>query len=325
LLKVVKTDTYAIMFDQSTGEEIMSGINGHEDPFSLRYPSLMDIGIMGHCQNDCYFCYQGEEQEPNMKLDDFKKIIDQSGEVNQIALGGRGDPNKHENFEEIIDYAVVNGIIPNYTTSGIDLTDTEVEVSKMCGAVAVSDYGRDFTYDALNKFIDAGIKTNIHQVLSKYTFEKSSKILLNVDVWEGKFDRNKLNAIIFLLFKPQGRGKNLNDHVLDKQQIKDFRYLTKTATDLPFKIGMDSCMVNMIKQVDSLSSEERIYMDTCEGARMSTYISPNMLLMPCSFGCRDDWGVDINETPIREAWNSELFELFRSKLSQKDDVCPFGF
>lgn len=139
-IKLVETDKYAIVFNPKTGEEILTGINGHPDPFVLDYPSMLDIGIMGHCDNKCSFCYQGDKWEENMSLEGFKLIIDQSkGYVNQIALGGRGDPNQHEHFEEILKYAVDNNIIPNYTTSGIRLSDDQIKVSKKyCGAVAVS-------------------------------------------------------------------------------------------------------------------------------------------------------------------------------------------
>jgi biotin synthase-like enzyme len=130
---------YAIMFNTKTGFEVIQGINGKDDPFSLELPSLLDVGIMGHCVHSCPFCYQGHAEEPNMTLHNFKVIVDATKHhVNQIALGGRGDPNHHENFAEIVEYTRKNGMVPNYTTSGIDLTDEQIEISKLCGAVAVS-------------------------------------------------------------------------------------------------------------------------------------------------------------------------------------------
>jgi MoaA/NifB/PqqE/SkfB family radical SAM enzyme len=145
--KVFKNSNYEIFFASSSGLEIMRGVNGKEDPFSLYLPSLLDVGIMGHCKNKCSFCYQGHSNRPNMNIEDFKSIIDQvKHHTNQVALGGRGDPNQHENFEEIISYARKNEVVPNYTTSGIDLTDEQIEISKMCGAVAVSDYEQSYTY-----------------------------------------------------------------------------------------------------------------------------------------------------------------------------------
>ena len=122
-------------FEPKTGFMIRSGIykDGKEtavDPFMRSFPSLIDCGIMGSCIHGsgglCALagteCYQsgGKKQLPNMSLEDYKNIINQSkGKVWEIALGGRGDPNKHENFKEILEYTRENGIIPNYTTSGL--------------------------------------------------------------------------------------------------------------------------------------------------------------------------------------------------------------
>lgn len=114
------------------------------------YPELIDVGIMGSCTHGInglcrkagVECYQNGlgVRKPNMTLEDFTSIAEQSkGKVNQIALGGRGDPNKHEKFKQICKVCRENNIVPNYTTSGLGLTQQEVEWTKyFCGAVAVS-------------------------------------------------------------------------------------------------------------------------------------------------------------------------------------------
>ena len=118
--KCFQNDDYILLFDTNLGIELLQGANGKGDPFVLELPSLLDIGIMGTCTHKCKICYQGHVNRPNMTLDNFKAIIDEvSHHVNQVALGGRGDPNKHENFRQIIEYCLKKGVVPNYTTSGI--------------------------------------------------------------------------------------------------------------------------------------------------------------------------------------------------------------
>ena len=227
------------MFNSETGFEILQGVNGNPDPFSLDFPSLLDIGIMGHCLNRCPVCYQGDDEQPHMELETFKKIIDQAkNHVTQIALGGRGDPNLHPNFGEIISYARTNGVVPNYTTSGNSLTDGQIELSKICGACAVSDYDRPFTYSAINRFIDSGIKTNIHFILSTERFERACRLLDGEDIWNGQFDISKLNAVVFLLFKPQGRSKNRYDLIPSDDQIK---ILLQAANEAPSAHNQQPC------------------------------------------------------------------------------------
>ena len=80
----------------------------------------------------------------NMTLVDYESIMKQSkSKVFQVALGGAGDPNKHENFDEILALTRAYGIIPNMTTSGHNITDMEINsIRRYCGAVAVSFYSR---------------------------------------------------------------------------------------------------------------------------------------------------------------------------------------
>lgn len=143
------------LFNDETGTLIRSNIldNGIETgqlPPMRSFPELIDIGIMGACdagktglcRNAGVDCYQRgiSSCEKNMDFDDYSAIINQcKGRVFQIALGGAGDPNKHEFFPDILHITRENRIVPNYTTSGYALTDKEIELTKKyCGAVAVS-------------------------------------------------------------------------------------------------------------------------------------------------------------------------------------------
>lgn len=349
-------------FDKSTGLWITGDCKNGNTPFRRSFPSLLDIGIMGHCPNGkagiCakagIQCYQNapNSTRENMKLEDFKIIIDQcKGKTFQVALGGAGDPNLHENFKEIVEYCRKNGIIPNYTTSGFNLTDEQVEISKQCGAVAVSQYSRlkigsipeygttengehiclslNKTYaetnpqtnNAIQKFLDAGITTNIHYVLGKNTIKEAI-----IRLKESLFPKG-INAIIFLLHKPVGLGQESNMLHYDDPEVKEFFDLIDN-NDFPFKIGFDACsvpgIINFTSNIDSRSTE------TCEGSRTSAYIDAQMNMMPCSFGNQNkSYYVSLYDHTIKEAWESEVFEKFRKRLSTscmqcKDRVNCYG-
>lgn len=63
--------------------------------------------------------------------------------VYQFALGGRGDVDQHENFEDILKVCCENNIIPNFTSSGLGFTNDIAKLcKKYCGAVAISSYSR---------------------------------------------------------------------------------------------------------------------------------------------------------------------------------------
>jgi MoaA/NifB/PqqE/SkfB family radical SAM enzyme len=324
--KYIKTDDYEIYFNTKTGFELIRGIHGRDDPFCLNLPSLLDIGIMGHCKNKCDFCYQGDTYEEHMKIDMFKSIIDQVyHHTNQVALGGRGDPNHHPHFKEIVEYCKEKNVVPNYTTSGIGLTDEQVEISKLCGAVAVSDYGKKFTYQAIKKFQDADIKTNIHFLFSRESAFNALSFLQGHDIWNKKINLKKLNAVVFLLFKPAGtnRGITLYELIPDKKQLNMFSDLV-SKNKAPTKIGMDSCMVNHI----NIPKKLEMFMTTCEASRYSAYITPKGLLLPCSFMSDMYKSTSPISDPydISACWKLyDIFFSFRSQLTNNPKRCPCGF
>lgn len=326
--KETTTSKYQLLFNTKTGLELLRGINGNPDPFVTELPTLLDVGIMGHCKNKCTICYQGDKKEPHMTLTNFKRIIDETKHhVNQIALGGRGDPNLHPKFKQIVEYARNNGVIPNYTTSGNGLTKRHVEISKMCGAVAVSDYRQPFTFKAFKMFTDAKIKTNVHFVLSRASLGDAKKILYGYNPWKESnnsyqklFDINKLNGVVFLLFKPQGRGKNCHGLILLNEELKAFAELI-AEPKCKIKVGMDSCLVNHIFKYVNLPRIQQMSLDTCEAARMSTYITPDMRMVPCSFADHDKMGISLKNRSIQDAWQTGFsYRWFRKKLSVP--CCP---
>lgn len=320
-----KTNKFVEIFNPENGFYVRSGViennkDTGKDPFIRNYPNLLDIGIMATCENKknglCTVeCYQGIGNEPNMKLETYKKIIDQcKGKVFSVALGGRGDPNLHENFEEILRYTRENGIIPNYTTSGINLTEKQVSLTKeLCGAVAISFYNNKWTYRALDMFIKAGVKTNIHFVLSNDSIDTAIEKLE-----EGSFYKG-INAVVFLLHKPVGLGTQKNVLKYDDPKVKRFFELVDGKT-YNFQIGFDSCscsgILNFTHQIN------RDFIDYCEGARYSAYITSDNKLLPCSFDNQDlRWAVDLNKYTIQEAWESKVFENFRNHFKYSCSSC----
>lgn len=329
-LDVYFDDKYRFMetFDKHTGRYTRSDDDTNKDPFMRSLPNLLDIGVMGTCShgksglcvNAGVQCYQDglNIEEWNMSFRDYRSIIYQcEGRIQQVALGGRGDPNKHKYFKLILEYTRLHNIIPNYTTSGLRLTDKEVELTKQyCGAVAVSWYRSQYTYKALDAFCSADITTNIHYVLSNSSIDEAIRRLENKNFFGDGF--NRINAVVFLLHKPVGLGRNNEVLQYNDPRVKKFFSIIDNW-DGDFKIGFDSCSIpgvlNFSKNV-SLNS-----IDTCEGARFSAYITPDMIMTPCSFDQELKYGVSLREYTIEEIWNSEQFNAFRNKLQSSCQSC----
>jgi len=314
-------------FDTETGFYFRTGIldeTGKDtgvDPFMASFPHLIDVGVMGHCIHGktglCIKagigCYQSGLliEQPNMTVENFRWIAEQcNGRCNQLALGGRGDPDQHECFEELLRISRENNLVPNFTTSGYGMTREIAELCKRyCGAVAVSWYRSEYTVKAIQMLLDAGVKTNIHYVLGKNSIDEAIERLRNNDFPEG------INAVIFLLHKPAGQGAKSN--VLDYADERVSAFFELIDSSHPFKVGMDSCnvpgAVNYCKKVIYES------LDTCEGGRYSCYIGADMVMLPCSFDQKKRYQVPLDGISIEEAWNSEPFERFRDHMR---NACP---
>jgi len=323
-----RKNNFRSVFDTETGFYARTGVldeNGkvtNIDPFMTAYPSLIDIGIQGHCLNGSrglckqagVYCYQsgGKIQMPNMLFEDYKKIIDESkGKTFEVALGGRGDPDQHENFQEIIEYTVANNIVPNFTTSGICFDQSKVDICKgKCGAIAVSFYRNEHTYNAINLLTKSGITTNIHYVLGNNSIDEAIDKLKNDSFPKG------INAVIFLLHKPVGLATKENCLNINDPKVTEFFNCIDNCK-VSFKIGFDSCSIPGI--LNKCSSVNLMSVDTCEGGRWSMYISADMVALHCSFDQSHRWGYNIKNDSIKNAWESSQFESFRQHFKMS---CP---
>ena len=322
-----RKNRFISVFDAKTGMYMRTGIldeNGKDtgkDPFMASYPLLIDVGIMGHCIHGktglCakagIGCYQSGMLigQPNMSVEDFESIAKQSsGRCNQFALGGRGDPDQHEHFQEILEICQKYHIVPNFTTSGYGMTTEIAELCrKYCGAVAVSWYRNDYTNRAIELLLETGVKTNIHYVLGNNSIEEAIERLKSDDFPDG------INAVIFLLHKPVGQGTQKNVLSLNVPRLREF--FERIDRQHPFKVGLDSCTVpGVVNFCENIASES---IDTCEGGRFSCYIGPDMVMVPCSFDKSEKFKVSLANMTIEEAWNSEPFDQFRDKMR---NACP---
>lgn len=252
-----------------------------------------------------------------MSLKDYKAIIDECApSLFQVALGGHGDPNKHELFGEILKYTRSKNIIPNYTTSGINLTEEEINLTKkFCGAVAVSHQRAKHTGEAIRSFIEAGVKTNIHYVLGEHTIDEAIDRLQTNNWPEG------INAIVFLLYKPVGLGRE--DRILRNKEKTSKLFSIIDDHSGSYKIGFDSCSMPMLIQNAHKINLNSV--DTCEGARYSMYVTADMLALPCSFDQEYKWAFNLKNHTIEETWNSPQFNEFRNHFVNSCPSCPNRF
>jgi len=334
--KWLRSESYSYNFSKENGYFARWGKTEDDDPmFSPFGPEILDLEIsVNGCPNNCPFCYKGNSNDipTNMTLETFKKIFEKvsaSRTLGQIAFGITG-VQTNPDFLAMMRHSRDNGVIPNFTLSGIDLTDELAdEIAELSGALAVSLYASDknICYDTVKKFTDRGMtQVNIHLMLSEETIP-----LVKEFMDDRKSDPRlaKMNAVVFLGVKDHYHPVN----------SKTFAALVRTLQMMEISFGFDSCSApkfeQSIKEDKYLSREQKERLlqvsESCESGLFSSYINTAGKFIPCSFTEDEEgWedGIDVVNCNdfLKNVWYHPKVELWRTKMidSMKDGCrfCP---
>ena len=337
--KIAIGPDYNFYFSKINGEFRRWGKNIDDDPeYSPIGPEILDCEIsINGCPNaqKCKFCYKNNTNEPatNMTLEQFKVLIDKfTKALGQVAFGITGIQTNPD-FIPMMKYCREIGIVPNFTLSGIDLTD---EIAKQCseliGAVAVSAYSSDknICYNTVKKFTDLGVRqTNIHLLASIETLDFVYEVLKD-RMTDSRL--SNMNSIVFLGVKPKGRAKD-NYHPLTSAQYKE---LIEFCFANNLSIGFDSCSAPKFESAVnkmSLSDIEKKRLiscsESCESGIFSFYSNVKGEYFPCSFTEKErnwqtgpsvleakDFLKDIWYHPRNTEWRNSLLKTCKSGCRQ---------
>jgi hypothetical protein len=318
-----KSKDYKFAFNRKTGFFARWGETTQDDgKLELGIPEIADIEISTICHGignvPCAFCYKANTGNGiYMSLDTFKKVFNNlPPSITQIAFG-IGDINGNPDMWNIFDYCIENGVVPNVTVNGEGITDEIADklVSK-CGAVAVSVYDKNKSYDTIKKLTDRGLKqTNIHFMISTQTFDKAFELMNDYKT----DDRLKnLNAIVFLSLKKQGRARGN----FGSLSIESFKELIDYAFTNKVPIGFDSCSAQkFIKSIEGNKDAEKLiqFAEPCESTLYSMYINTEAKFFPCSFiegteGWEDGIDVTKGDNFFQDVWYNDKTKEFRKEV-----------
>lgn len=318
--KVIRSTHYNYNFNKKTGHFIRWGKTIDDDPQYAPGPEILDIEISaGKCLASCRFCYKsnnGALPVQNMNLADFKTILDKMPRtLTQVAFGIT-DIETNLDFFPMMEYCREKGVVPNYTCNGWQVTDEVAKMtSEICGAVAVSVYNKDVSYDAIKKFTQAGMKqVNIHFMLSEETYDKAFEIVDDIASDERLLD---MNAIVFLAYKPKGPHPDRFHTIRDKEK---YNKLIKYCEDKGVGYGMDSCSAgSYVEAIQDRENRTQIsqFVESCESSMFSGYINVEGKYYHCSFAEGEGlWkdGIDVLgcDNFIDDVWNHKLTRQFRN-------------
>jgi hypothetical protein len=295
-------------------------------------PEILDFEISygGDCLGNCPMCYKdnsGPQPTVNLSFEDFKTILDKMPPLlTQVAFGIM-NISTNPDFFKMMEYCRERGIVPNYTCHGLDVTPEIAErTAALCGAVAVSVYDKEKSYNAIKMFTDAGMKqVNIHCMLSEETFGFAKKIVYDIHT---DIRLEKLNAIVFLAYKPKGRegGKKFFHTIKDPEKYKE---LIQYCTDLKVNWGCDSCSAPIVLQAfqgTGRYGSVAPFIEPCESSLFSSYISAEGMFFPCSFTEGESgWeqGLDVLHCDnfVQDIWMHPRTIAFRENLIGSCEGC----
>lgn len=212
------------------GKTIRIALNPAKPITELEYPEFYDVKITSKCRGKCPWCYMDSKETDDHYDDTTEKIQQFFGLMNsnqrpfQVAIGG-GEPTESPEFFKILEAFNNLGIVPNYTTNGMWVENTDIEfVSKMseytikyCGGVAVSCHPHLEKYwtGAANYYKSWGVKLNFHIIISDK--ESIDNFVRIYNKWYDKVD-----YFVLLPYGSQGRAP---------QKEIDWGYLIKKLPD----------------------------------------------------------------------------------------------
>ena len=310
LIRQYRESGYSVCFDRQNGTLIRIPMTGKEPYWNVSGPELLDISITNYCKRGCNFCYRASNpQGESISLALYERIIAQAERVGvmQVALGG-GNPNHHPQFIEIIEATRAHHIIPSYTTNGQGMSNHIYNATKKhCGAIAVSWYEPYAdAIEVIEQCYSRGIKVNIHFLLHQESIRMAIRLLQ-----EGKMLLQKVNAIIFLNYKPICSSQALC--LQDDASMVDFLRVVRGYKAC--KLGFDSCMISYLTKLEEEIVPETV--DFCEAGRFSAFISEKGILYPCSFmNDMEGVGIDLQQATLKEGWQyGSSFQKMRERLS----------
>lgn len=192
------------------GRTLRFFIRDDEPMTAPEYPELYDISINNKCYGNCSYCYASALSSGHNYEDIVRKAYDFFGPLGNnrpysCAIGGAGEPTLHPDFIPFMEALKDMGIMPNYTTNGMHITNDIVRCAvETCGGVALSahDHLERYWTSALTQYVNAGARTNIHVVVGDVDSVAKTKRLYETYA-------DSIDYMVLLPYIPQGRAKRI--------------------------------------------------------------------------------------------------------------------
>jgi hypothetical protein len=161
----------SIFFD---GKTIRMRLDNSKPILTPTNPEIEDVAINSKCFANCSYCYTSATKEGS----NYDNIVEKAHLVwgslpeterpFQIAIGGAGESTIHPDWVNFVKEVNILGIMPNYTTNGMHLSEEVLKATEAyCGGVAVSYHPHIplVFHKAIKTLSEIKTRLNVHVIL----------------------------------------------------------------------------------------------------------------------------------------------------------------
>ncbi|MFH1332781.1 MAG: radical SAM protein, partial [archaeon] len=279
------------------------------------------------CNLKCTMCVREHFKQGDMKLEEFKRIINQLDTLVKIHLQGLGEPFLHPDIFEMIDYASSRNIMVSVITNGTLLNDSfvdKISKSKLFEIGISIDATEKKEYEAIRVGANFGRVIGGVKKLSAALKGKDTKLFFAVTVM-----RSNLHMLpdFVRLAHNVGVPRVVFQRVQTKDDFvsyykSDFRKSGDFVTHEEVKSVFDSAR----SLADSLCVEILFEEKTvkCLWPWRSLYITWNGDITPCCMivDPKSPPIGNILKTPFKVLWNSKVYRVLRKSLLKRTPIAP---
>ena len=267
-------------------------------------PVEIILEITNNCNLDCIMCPRVNMKRAvsNMKLDLFKKIIDEVKDHAELVYlaGGLGEPTMHRNLGAMIAYCKANNVRVGLSTNATILTKkiTDTILTNQPDLILLS-------LDGATKEIHEKIRVNS-------VFERTMGMVKYFLEEKQKRNLEKIYTIVQMIYMPANKS--------EAEEFKSKWQQFKSVNEVRFKKFL------YLQGADYYPEPVKndFSANSCVLPWRQLSISHDGKVAIC---CRDlDFTTitgDVTENTIQEIWNSDQFRRYRELISsQKKDLIP---
>ena len=169
--------------------------------------------------SNCHYCYTSATKNGT----NFENIVDKALNVwgvreendrpFQIAIGGAGESTIHPQWVDFVKTVNSLGIVPNYTTNAMHLSDEVlVATEKYCGGVAISYHPhiKNIFHEGIKKMSTIKTRLNTHIIIGD-----AQSLIDAKEIYE--LYKDQIEYFVMLPYQAAGRGKVIETEAVWKE------------------------------------------------------------------------------------------------------------